>query len=174
MQFETAIQTYFTGMRNEGLYGTLPIGLVLLGFASLLLLRGPSDTFTLWAGIGLGVVGLIGIAAGIGFAIHAGNHMQQTLSAFAANPADVLQSEAARIDGILRGSYGYYALYGALMVTAFVLLFAVHRDWSIGLALPLMAFAAMSFCMDIFIHNRSTAYQEAIALALVEAAHDAG
>ncbi|MCG5485148.1 MAG: hypothetical protein KK482_15680 [Sinorhizobium meliloti] len=36
MPFETAIQTYFTGMRNEGLYGLLPIGLVLLSFATLL------------------------------------------------------------------------------------------------------------------------------------------
>ncbi|MBZ7927128.1 hypothetical protein LAC81_34820 (plasmid) [Ensifer adhaerens] len=83
----------------------------------------------------------------------------------AANPSLILQSEAERINSILRGSYGYYAFYGTLMVAAFVLLFAVRRDWSIGLALPLMAFAAMAFCMDIFIDNRTTAYQEAIAAA---------
>ncbi|WFU51152.1 hypothetical protein [Sinorhizobium terangae] len=165
MPFETAIQTYFTGMRNEGLYGLLPIGLVLLSFATLLLLRGPRDTFTLWSGSGLGIVGLIGVVAGVGFAIHAGNHLPETLSSYAAHPSLMLQSEAERINSILRGSYGYYAFYGTLMVAAFILLFTARRDWSIGLALPLMAFAAMAFCMDIFIDNRTIAYQEAIAAA---------
>lgn len=163
MPLETAIQSYFSSMRNEGLYGLLPIGLMLLSFSALLLLRGPRDTFTLWGGTGLGVVGLIGIAAGIGFAIHAGNQLPETLSAYATNPSLTLQSEAERINNDLRGSHAFYAVYGALMIAAFVLLFAIRRDWSIGLALPLMAFAAMAFCVDIFIDNRGVTYREAIA-----------
>lgn len=162
MPVETAIQSYFSGMRNEGLYGLLPIGLMLLSFSALLLLRGPRDTFTLWGGTGLGVVGMIGIAAGIGFAIHAGNQLPETLSSYAAHPSLTLQSEAERINSDLRGSRAYYAVYGALIVAAFVMLFAIRRDWSIGLALPFMAFAAMAFCMDIVIDNRGISYREAI------------
>lgn len=167
MSFDATIQTYFTGMRNEGLFSTVPMGIVLLIFAAALL-RGPRDTFALWAGIPLGVAGLIGVVAGISFAIYAGSHLPETLSAYQADPAATLQSEAARIDGILRGSNMYYAMYGALMVAAFVLLFAVHRDWSIGLALPLMAFAAMSFCGDVLIHKRTITYQAAIVAAQAE------
>ena len=76
-------------------------------------------------------------------------------SAFAANPEQLLQSETARIEGFPRGFHGFLALSGVLMAADFVLLFWVHRDWSMGLAIQLMALSAMAFCGDVMIHKRT-------------------
>jgi hypothetical protein len=157
MGFLEAVELYFRGERVTGVL-MIPVGIVAIA-SGVYLWRVHGAPTARGMGIPLLLVGL-GMAVGGGLLVRTVNARQAQLSArFDEDPAAPVAAEIARIEKVNSNWLPLKIAWAGLAAIAFVLVFAVSRQWVHGVALALLMVAAALMVVDTFAEQRAEVYE---------------
>lgn len=161
MDFLDIMRTYFRGERIEALAFIVPTALALIALA-VVAFKAERPGFAWGLAVPLVAFGLLGLTVGATVGLRTAGQLEALERAYETDPAAMAAEELPRMEGVNRWWPIYLGAWTLFVVSGLILRFAIHADWSQGLAIGLMLVGAVGFAIDGFAERRARPYTAAL------------
>jgi hypothetical protein len=151
------MQAYFRGERAVG-FAAMAIGLVAVGFA-FWAWRSAEGSFATGLAVPLLIAGL-GLSIGGPLLVVRTDRQVAELSALSAD--EIKKIEVPRMAKVNANWSRLKATWTVLIAIGLILIWAVKREWALGVGLSLLLIACMLFTADVFAEKRAVIYTRAL------------
>lgn len=161
MDFVELMNVYFRGEKLEAFLFITPAGVILLilGIVALYVEKGG---FAWGVAIPAFLFGLILLGTGLSVGLRTHSQVTQITQSYKENPANMVQTELPRMQKVNALFVTTYKIFGALVIVALILIFAVATGWSRGLGAMLVLAAGIGLMVDGFASRRALPYTHAL------------